>query len=393
MDTLDTLGKRMAHARGGIITQAKLAGLVGISLSYIKKIEAGEKVPSTPVLHRIARVLDVSLDDLVGNRPAFPSDDLDAGIVAIRQVLTPIDDLIDADEVEPVSLVEAQREVDRGWGGYWFGRFEKLTEDLPSAIAKLRATARHLEQPRAHELYASLLHLSACTLVHLGQPDPAWIAIRAALEESRRGSDPLLEATLRGSVGWQLLVQGRYRESRDVVLKAAADVEPQGDVSDQHLSVHGSLLLQGAVAAGRAVAVPEALALAGESDKVANRIGRETKFYECNFGPSQIVMQTVDINVSSERYPEALAVGKQMPKHGSDLTPISQARHLTDKAAAAANIGEYETALHMLLTAERVGGEEWVKYQTLLRNVVAVLLQHDRRSKLREFAGRIGMPA
>ncbi|NNH76060.1 hypothetical protein HLB23_40495 [Nocardia uniformis] len=66
--------------------------------------------------------------------------------------------------------------------------------------------------------------------------------------------------------------------------------------------------------------------------------------------------------------------------------------HLTDRAAALVRIGEHRKALG-LLTAENIGGPEWVKYQTLLRQVVAELLDHDRRTPLRELAHRAGVRA
>ena len=99
-------------------------------------------------------------------------------------------------------------------------------------------------------------------------------------------------------------------------------------------------------------------------------------------------MQTVDINDSSERYPEALAAAKLMPNGGVGLTQVSQARHLLDRAAALTRTGQHQKALDALLTAERVGGEEWVRYQTLLRTVVGELLDHDRQSSLRSLAQR-----
>ncbi|MVU78264.1 hypothetical protein GPX89_13545 [Nocardia sp. ET3-3] len=102
-------------------------------------------------------------------------------------------------------------------------------------------------------------------------------------------------------------------------------------------------------------------------------------------------MQTVDINISNERFAEALKVAKTMPNRGIGLAPVAQGRHLVDKAAAAVQLGQYQLALDMLLTAERIVGKEWVRYQTLLRTVVSVLLQHDRRSTLREFAHRVGV--
>ncbi|MGO4616254.1 hypothetical protein AB4305_18425 [Nocardia sp. 2YAB30] len=65
----------------------------------------------------------------------------------------------------------------------------------------------------------------------------------------------------------------------------------------------------------------------------------DTKDYECNFGPSQVVMQTVDINVSTERYSEAVQAAKKMPNRGAGLAQVSQARHLLDQAAALTRMG------------------------------------------------------
>jgi len=149
-------------------------------------------------------------------------------------------------------------------------------------------------------------------------------------------------------------------------------------------------LLQAAVASGRDLRTAEALSLADESSAVAQRIGIDRKDYETLFGTSQVVMQTVDINNSAEQYPEALAAARAMPRENG-LTPVAKARHLLDQAAALARTGQNQKALDMLLTAERVGGEEWVKYQTLLRQVVGELLDQDRQNSLRAFARRVGV--
>jgi hypothetical protein len=101
-------------------------------------------------------------------------------------------------------------------------------------------------------------------------------------------------------------------------------------------------------------------------------------------------MQTVDVNVSSERYPEALAAAKNMPVNGS-LPQASRARHLADTAVALTRTGQHRRALDALLTAERVGGADWLKYQTLPRHIVSELLDHDRKVPLRAFARRVGV--
>ena len=396
LTTDSTIGQQIRRFRGKALTQKQLAEQADVSLDLIKKLERGARQgASIASLQKIARALDVDIADLVGKRYGIPSEDPDAGIVAIRRALTAVDDLIDdSPEQTPVTLREAQRSVDYAWGAYWGGRYETLAAVLPPGLSQLRATAHAAQNgdvPTAHELLARMYWVTGCTLVHLGQADPAFVAIRSALLAAERGNDPLLAATLRGSVSWQLLVQGRYEEAHKVALKAAASVEPPGDASTAELAVYGSLILQGATAAGREQNPGRALDLARAANEVAGRLGVDTKDYECNFGPSQVVMQTVDINVSSEQYSEALKAAKAMPNQGAGLTQVSQARHLLDRAAALTRVGQPQKALDLLLTAERVGGPEWTNYQTLLKQVVSELLEKERPTALRGLAQRVGV--
>ncbi|MGW5727247.1 helix-turn-helix domain-containing protein [Nocardia beijingensis] len=390
-----SIGVRIRQFRGKALTQRQLADQAGVSVDLVRKLEqGGRQTASIASLQKIARALDVDIADLIGKRQGVPSTNPDAGIVAIRRALTPVDDLLgETREEEAVSLDDGRRAVEYAWGAYWSGRYELLTSILPPNLTQLRATvhaARNGSVAPANELLARMYWVTGCTLVHLGQTDPAFLAIRQALAAAELGDDPLLLATIRGSVAWQLLVQGRYDESRGVALNAAATLEPSGDVTPTHLSAYGSLVLQGATAAGRAQDVHDALSLVQAASEVALRIGTDRQDYETYFGPSQVVMQTVDVNVSSERYPEALAAAKQMPVNGS-LPQASRARHLADTAVALTRTGRHQHALDALLTAERVGGADWLKYQTLPRHIVTELLDHDRKVPLRAFARRIGV--
>ncbi|MGW4089681.1 helix-turn-helix domain-containing protein [Nocardia sp. NPDC004750] len=390
-----SIGVRIRQFRGKALTQRQLADQAGVSVDLVRKLEqGGRQTASIASLQKIARALDVDIADLIGKRQGVPSTNPDAGIVAIRRALTPVDDLLgETREEEAVSLDDGRRSVEYAWGAYWSGRYELLTSILPPGLTQLRATvhaARNGSVAPANELLARMYWVTGCTLVHLGQTDPAFLAIRQALAAAELGNDPLLLATIRGSVAWQLLVQGRYDESRGVALNAAATLEPSGDVTPAHLSAYGSLVLQGATAAGRAQDVHDALSLVEAASEVALRIGTDRQDYETYFGPSQVVMQTVDVNISSERYPEALAAAKDMPVNGS-LPQASRARHLADTAVALTRTGRHQRALDALLTAERVGGADWLKYQSLPRHIVSELLDHDRKVPLRAFARRIGV--
>ncbi|WP_225725918.1 MULTISPECIES: helix-turn-helix domain-containing protein [unclassified Nocardia] len=391
-----SIGVRIRQFRGKALTQRQLADQAGVSVDLVRKLEqGGRQTASIASLQKIARALDVDIADLIGRRHGIPSSNPDAGIVAIRRALTPVDDLLgETREETAVGHAEGSRAVEYAWGAYWAGRYELLTTILPQGLTQLRATvhaAHNGAVAAANELLARMYWVTGCTLVHLGQTDPAFMAIRHALTAAAKGDDPLLLATIRGSVAWQLLVQGRYEESHGVALTAAAALEPDGDATPAHLSAYGSLVLQGATAAGRAQRVPEALSLIETASAIALRIGVDRRDYETYFGPSQVIMQTVDVNVCAERYPEALSAAKAMPPTGGGLPQAARARHLTDTAVALTRTGQYERAFSALLDAERVGGADWIKYQTLPRHIVAELIDQDRRAPLRAFATRLGM--
>ncbi|WP_405135551.1 helix-turn-helix domain-containing protein [Nocardia sp. NBC_01388] len=397
LDSGRRIGDNIRELRGKALTRQELADKSGVSFDLLKKLEQHNRnSTSLATLRKLATALDCDVSDIVGKRSGLPAATGEsAGVNAIRRALTNVDELTGtAEQQPPISLGEARRAVTYAWGSYWAGRYEKLAAVLPVGIADLRATqqaAQGADIAPASELYARILWATACTLVHLGHTDTAWTAIKDAHTASRLGNDPLLEATLRGSIGWQLLVQGRHDESRAVVLNAAQAITPVGDVSPAHLSVYGSLLLQGATASGRDQKVSLALDLADEARSVASRLPGDTKDYECNFGPSQVVMQLTDIHVSSEMYSEALTAAKNMPLGGTGLTPVSQARHLLDRAAALTRLGRYEDAYTLVATAEKVGGDQWARHQSLFRAVVAELLDNDRTTGLRELASRVGV--
>ena len=54
------------------LSQASLAGMTGITINSLSRYERGENLPGIPHAVRIARALDVTVSDLIGdNLPAF----------------------------------------------------------------------------------------------------------------------------------------------------------------------------------------------------------------------------------------------------------------------------------------------------------------------------------
>lgn len=75
-----TMGEiiRTGRARRGL-SQEKLAELVGVSRQAVSKWEVGDAVPDTDKLVPLARALNISTDELLGNVPEKEPDDAPPG--------------------------------------------------------------------------------------------------------------------------------------------------------------------------------------------------------------------------------------------------------------------------------------------------------------------------
>ena len=390
-----TIGQRIRQLRGKLLSQRELADRAGVSVDLIRKLEQGVRhTASVSSLQRIARALDVTAAELLGRTSAAPSANPAAGVVAIRRALTPVDDLL-GDEVgvldgEPLTIEAAEQTVTYLWGAYWAGRYELLSAMLPAALMQLRATYRAVptaERARAAEALARAYQAAGDTLVHLGHQDAAWLAVREALEAAQHGADALLCSALRVSVSWQLLVQGRYAESERVAVVAADAITP---AVPTEVAAYGLLTVTAATAAARAGSKDAAAELLGAARRMADQLGCDRADHQSTFGPAKVAMLAVDVNVVQEEYPAALAAAKALPRD-ADLPLASRARHLADVALAQLRTGQHEHALQTVLTMDRMA-PDWIKYQTLPRQVTAELVEEHRRvpAPLRELAMRIG---
>lgn len=73
----EVLRKRITETRESHgMNQAELAEKAGVTPAAISQIEKGTRVPTIPVLHRIANVLGVSLDYLAGKTDTSELQDL-----------------------------------------------------------------------------------------------------------------------------------------------------------------------------------------------------------------------------------------------------------------------------------------------------------------------------
>lgn len=107
-----TIGECIKPLRtAALMTQDDLAAAAGVSTDLIRKLEQGRRhTASIGSLHRIAAALDVDLGELLG-RGNMPDAAPDAGVVALREAVADVTDLLGDVEGEPLSLQDAERSV------------------------------------------------------------------------------------------------------------------------------------------------------------------------------------------------------------------------------------------------------------------------------------------
>ncbi|MGH3942946.1 MAG: helix-turn-helix domain-containing protein [Pseudonocardiaceae bacterium] len=392
--TEPTIGERIRELRRPLYTQVDLAVAADVSVDVIRKLEQGRRLTaSITTLQRIARVLGVGVADLLGRARPAAAGQGQARVEAIRDALTPIDDLIgafDGGEVPTVAMFA--RSVTYGWGTHWGGRYGLLAAMLPDLLAQSRAVLRDCataDQARAVDLAAQVRHLTARTLLHLGAADLAHTAVRESLRLTARGDDPLRDAAMRTTLTHVLIRQGRFVDAEQLATVSAAQIQPAGNTTTAQLSVYGGLLLRGATAAARQRRAGAAADLLTEAAAVAERTGVDRTHYEVLFGPSNVVAQSADIAVVTEDYVAAVEVARRMPR-GSTLPLAAQSRHLADVAHAQLRLGNIQAAESALLTMEQSAPEWAAHHHQLPRILVRELLTLRRpSSRLRALAERL----
>ena len=99
-------------------------------------------------------------------------------------------------------------------------------------------------------------------------------------------------------------------------------------------------------------------------------------------------MQTVDVQVVSGQFSDALRTARRMSRDNG-LPLAARSRHLADVAYSQALLGQSETAVDTLLAMEALA-PDWIRHQTLPRQTIAHLLRRERPTRLRELAARVG---
>lgn len=372
-------------------TQRQTGKACGFSQSEISRIESG-KAHAYDIRHlgRLARHLDIP-PELLGLAPAGEQDTAvnrrefvtSAAAIAAGAVLaggighhsqTPIEAGFTSGLLRSRWLDDTQvtgsptpdlpvlaRAVARAKSDYQACQYSQVAGELPGLLSLLETATSTLngdDRREAEALAADAYHVAASLELKLGHEGPAWMAADASMRAAQRSEDPVMMASSARIVTHALMDAHRYADAETVARRmaeklAATWTDPSGDA----LSVYGTLLLRGAIAAARAGNTHGASELLEEAGHAADRLGADRNLRWTAFGPTNVTLHRVNIAVTLGNAGVALDNAKAVQ---FDNIPITErkATFLLDVAGAFLQWGKHDQACDALCAAERFAPQE-----------------------------------
>ncbi|MEY9211630.1 hypothetical protein NI17_009480 [Thermobifida halotolerans] len=140
----------------------------------------------------------------------------------------------------------------------------------------------------------------------------------------------------------------------------------------QELSVYGTLLLPGSVAAAREGDRSAARGYLEESEKVALRLGTERNDLWTSFGTTNVAVHRVVVANSLGDVDAAIQLGRRIDTSG--LSIERRVRHALELASAYVKRNQIDAAIGRVLEAERLSPEQ-IRWHVMSRQIVTGMLR------------------
>jgi len=285
-------------------------------------------------------------------------------------------------------------EAIRIWKLRQAAHYQKLTADLPLALARARSTESDPEARRQPAGLAALTHLynAASSLAKsFGAFELAGVAADRAVQAADHTRDPLLTGAAAYRMANVLLSAGHLRSARLVAISAADRPRPVMTATASHTAMWGALLATAAQAAAREHAAADAWEMLGASKVAADLLPAEQADLFSIFGPASWLIHAVSIAADLGDGTEAIRRATQIP--AGQLPAFLRERRtflLLGKARGHALCNDVTSATDTLLEAEQAAPEE-VRHNPEARSLVSRLMSAGagRNKRLHELVTRM----
>jgi hypothetical protein len=275
-------------------------------------------------------------------------------------------------------------------------RYSEVTENLPALLGRLQSACPVLDgeaRSQAYTLSAEAHHVAASILFKVGDQGLGWLAADRSMQAARSSEDPVTVASSARIVTHALMGSKHYKAATDTASTLAARFDHDVSAHDpESLSVYGSLLLRGAIAAAQHENRGGADELLTEAEEAAARLGDDLNLRWTAFGPTNASLHRVNIAVTLGDAGTAIDVARTVDLGRIDVTE-RKATFLMDTARAFLQCGRHERAYLALRAAEEIAPEE-ITGRPAARRLVRDLMTTAPLSVQRQaedFARRIGV--
>jgi transcriptional regulator with XRE-family HTH domain/tetratricopeptide (TPR) repeat protein len=323
--------------------------------------------------------------------------------------LTPDREAIDAEALAPVltdhpgntglqppDIAVLTAEANQARRQYQACRYAELLAHLPQLLTRLYAACMALtgdDRRQALVLSADTHHVAAGLLLKLDDRGLAYLAADRSMRAAQASEDPIAVGASARIITHTLMNGSRLAAAVSTANDYAARLDrDMPSHTSESLSVYGSLLLRGAVAAAKHDQRATAHDMLDEADDAAQRLGTDGNLYGTAFGPTNAKLHRVNIAVTLGDAGTAVDVARNIDLNAIDVTE-RKAALLIDTARAFLQWGRHEKAYTALRAAEEIAPEEVAdrpSVHLIVRELVATAPLTLRRDA-EEFATQIGV--
>lgn len=381
--------RQIRHARGKSL--AVVAGLAGISTSYLSRLESGERaLDRRSLIIVLANALEVAPSEITRNAVGVSGDleeDRSLGDVRLSLLLASIGEpggevvSVDVLRTRAKDVLEAQRRCE----------YALVGAQLPGLVRDLHTSLMAGRDER------ELLKLSVLTHVQGTQAwlsdigagsDLAWQASELARQAAERLDKPLFNAVSAFGTGFGLIAAGGFEPARRLL--TAAD---PGTATSEAIQITGMLTVTNALVSAAQGDTAARHAALEQADELAARTGDANAMW-LGFGPSNVGIWRMSVALESGEHQEAAAIAETVNPRA--LSQTRQAAYYREYGRALARIPRRQTeAVLMLRRAEKISPAR-IHRHPFMRAVLAELLARAKKDavgrELRGMAYRSGLP-
>jgi hypothetical protein len=298
---------------------------------------------------------------------------------------------------QPADLRTLTKAVANAKRAYQSCQYAEVMSQLPTLLHVLQAACHNLDgdaRLHAYALSADAYHVAASVLLKLDDHGLAWLAADRSMRAATLSEEPLAVGTSARIITHALMADGHFGAATTVAStyaqRLAAHVR---NPTQDSLSVYGSLLLRGALAAAHAEDRHGTMTLLNEAGQAGSRLGSDYNHRWTAFGPANVLLHRVNVAVRLGDAGSAIGYARQVNLDQLTVTE-RKASLFVDTAQAFSQWGKHEQALHALRAAEELAPQE-VRSRPAVRRLVSDLLATAPptvRPHVSEFAARIGAP-